>query len=94
MNHEQYDGCKPDEKDPEIASFCADCGTNVNVDEDGCCATCGAGAMGEGVVALNAEIALLKAQLQEMKAVNQILWLELTKNQKHQLEIKFGLTEP
>lgn len=29
-----------------IHSFCPECGINVNVDEDGCCVTCGAAAMG------------------------------------------------
>ena len=34
------------------ASFCPQCGFNVECDEDGCCATCGATAMGEAVKAL------------------------------------------
>lgn len=31
-------------------SFCAECGPNVMVDEDGCCASCGTGAMGSAVI--------------------------------------------
>ncbi len=31
-------------------SFCAECGPNVMVDEDGCCASCGTGAMGPEVI--------------------------------------------
>lgn len=34
------DGCD------EWHSLCVECGPNVGVDEDGCCATCGATAMG------------------------------------------------
>ena len=34
------------------ASFCPQCGFNVECDEDGCCVTCGATAMGEAVKAL------------------------------------------
>jgi hypothetical protein len=30
----------------ERASLCVECGPNVRVDEDGCCAACGASAMG------------------------------------------------
>ena len=33
-------------------SFCPQCGFNVECDEDGCCVTCGATAMGEAVKAL------------------------------------------
>jgi hypothetical protein len=33
----------------EIYSLCAECGVNVSVDEDGCCATCGATAVGSFV---------------------------------------------
>ena len=34
------------------ASFCPECGFNIECDEDGCCVTCGATAMGEAVKAL------------------------------------------
>lgn len=33
-------------KDRRLYSFCAECGPNVLVDEDGCCGTCGGCAMG------------------------------------------------
>ena len=33
-------------------SFCPECGFNVECDEDGCCVTCGATAMGEAVRSL------------------------------------------
>ena len=43
----------------ERASLCVECGPNVRVDEDGCCAACGASAMGPWA---DKAVAALKAQ--------------------------------
>lgn len=43
------DGEPPSEP---ATSFCSECGFNVECDEDGCCVTCGATAMGTAVRAL------------------------------------------
>lgn len=50
------------------ASYCAECGPNVKVDEDGCCAACGGNAMGEfadRACAAIAEVSRLKARLKD-----------------------------
>jgi hypothetical protein len=44
----------------EIITFCPECGPNVTTDEDGCCLSCGAAAMGAGVEKLRARIAALE----------------------------------
>jgi hypothetical protein len=36
----------PQAGEPEWATLCVECGPNVQVDEDGCCRTCGNGAIG------------------------------------------------
>lgn len=38
-----------DEQDGHLGSFCPECGWDVTVDEDGCCAGCGATAVGLAV---------------------------------------------
>ena len=43
----------------ERASLCVECGPNVRVDEDGCCAACGASATGPWA---DKAVAALKAQ--------------------------------
>jgi hypothetical protein len=45
----------------EVQTWCAQCGWDVDVDEDGCCATCGADATGPGVDAIHRIIAHLGA---------------------------------
>lgn len=40
----------------ELQTLCPHCGPDVHVDEDGCCATCGCDAMGQGVDAARAEL--------------------------------------
>ena len=32
-----------------MKTFCPECGPNVDIDEDGCCVTCGATAIGSAV---------------------------------------------
>jgi len=49
----------------KIYSFCAVCGINVYVDEDGGCSTCGGDSMGLGVDSLN-EILLIQGELVEV----------------------------
>jgi hypothetical protein len=44
-----------------INTFCPECGVNVKVDEDGCCATCGATATGNAVWWLNGVVDKLDA---------------------------------
>ena len=41
--------------EPREATFCPECGSGVPVDEDGCCAYCGATATGRAIAALTAE---------------------------------------
>jgi len=52
-----------------IASFCPECGINVRVDEDGCCAVCGATAMGAAVVGLERLYALAKQAVELRRRV-------------------------
>jgi hypothetical protein len=33
----------------KMNTFCPECGPNVSIDEDGCCVTCGATAIGSAV---------------------------------------------
>ena len=42
--------------DKPFASFCPGCGPNVQIDEDGCCVSCGAVAFGAGLDRLNAHL--------------------------------------
>ena len=37
-----------------IDTFCPQCGSNVEIDDDGCCAACGATALGAGVNEIDA----------------------------------------
>lgn len=59
----------------ERASLCVECGPNVRVDEDGCCAACGASAMGlwadKAVAALKARTpsAVQRAERAVVRAV-------------------------
>lgn len=46
-------------------TLCPQCGWNVAVDEDGCCATCGSNATGPGVDAAATEIARLKDEINQ-----------------------------
>jgi hypothetical protein len=39
-----------------MESFCAQCGPNVKLDEDGCCIGCGGSAMGDGVDTLSTKL--------------------------------------
>lgn len=51
------------------ATWCPGCGPSVRVDEDGCCLTCGATAMGEGAVEalrLRLELETCHAALREI----------------------------
>jgi len=57
----------------KIQTWCPLCGCGVAVDEDGCCATCGADATGPGVDAIFA--ALLDAARDGCSAENEA-WLE------------------
>lgn len=43
------DQAGPDRQRDRLNTFCPDCGPNVEVDEDGCCVSCGADATGPGV---------------------------------------------
>jgi hypothetical protein len=49
------------DEEPWTGTWCAQCGPDVAIDEDGCCSTCGGEAVGEG-----AELAL--AQRRELRA--------------------------
>ena len=48
-----------------VHSFCGDCGPNVMVDEDGCCAACGCWAMGSELksIAPSTEVKDLKRRI-------------------------------
>jgi hypothetical protein len=52
-----------------IASFCPECGINVCVDEDGCCAACGATAMGSALdhIAPASEVRELRRRIRLMR---------------------------
>src|SRR5512146_2771943 len=45
----------------DLWSFCPECGPNVKVDEDGCCASCGNGAVGPEVIKLGVELHRLRS---------------------------------
>lgn len=48
-------------------SLCVMCGPDVSVDEDGCCATCGASCLGEYAETLLSERDALKARVAELE---------------------------
>lgn len=49
-------------------TWCPECGPGVSVDEDGCCATCGATATGPGVDAIIAEVRQLREEVSFLRA--------------------------
>jgi hypothetical protein len=52
-----------------LGTWCFDCGPDVGVDEDGCCVTCGDGALGDGADEahrIRAERDRLRAALEEI----------------------------
>lgn len=46
-----------------LGSWCPECGSNVSVDEDGCCNACGCSAVGAGADEAHATIADLRSRL-------------------------------
>jgi hypothetical protein len=52
-----------------IITFCPECGPNVNVDEDTCCAMCGNGAMGDSVDELNDKIKQLVSCIGQLNSM-------------------------
>lgn len=48
---------------PFLGSWCPQCGSNVSVDEDGCCNACGCSAVGQGADEAHATIADLRSRL-------------------------------
>lgn len=48
---------------PFLGSWCPQCGSNVSVDEDGCCNACGCSAVGQGADEAHATIASLRSRL-------------------------------
>lgn len=46
-----------------LGSWCPQCGSNVSVDEDGCCNSCGCSAVGQGADEAHATIADLRDRL-------------------------------
>jgi hypothetical protein len=47
---------EPDEFDRQVLTLCPQHGINVEIDEKGCCVTCGAWATGDGVLAVAAAL--------------------------------------
>lgn len=64
--------CEPPVREPtdeELEAWCAQCGPHVDVDEDGCCASCGTDATGEGAdraVAALAELGRIRRELSSL----------------------------
>ena len=56
-----------DEAAREALTLCPECGPRVAVDEDGCCVSCGAVAMGRGVDTVFAKLAKAGAEIQAVK---------------------------
>lgn len=52
-----------------LGSWCPQCGSNVSVDEDGCCISCGCCAVGQGADEAFATIADLRDRLRIMARV-------------------------
>lgn len=50
-----------------LGSWCPQCGSNVSVDEDGCCNACGCWAVGQGSDEAHATIADLRAEVETLK---------------------------
>lgn len=46
-----------------LGSWCPQCGSNVSVDEDGCCNSCGCSAVGQGADEAHATIADLRDRM-------------------------------
>lgn len=52
-----------------LGSWCPQCGSNVSVDEDGCCNSCGCSAVGQGADEAHTTIADLSDRLRIMARV-------------------------
>jgi len=57
-------------EDKYCYTLCANCGPNTKVDEDGCCNTCGADSMGQGVDQVNEDFAKLQLKLEAERKAN------------------------
>jgi len=63
----------------EFETFCPQCGPRPRIDEDGCCATCGCDATGQGADELHALVYSMLAHIDAQAAEIAALKAEITK---------------